>query len=196
MISVILVPNSVESHTADTFTVVIKEEGLTPSNPQLLYNDSVLWYNTDSRENITHRIVYDADGDGLYNGTLDWDSGLLYSECSAEDENNSEECKTNFQIWFNGTWGIGEYSYQDILSNGAIYNGTITVINDTHPDESLPVLGDSYGVFEENNDDVDEEPNQADVDKSKKLLLILSLISGIGALLLLILLIVRMNYKQ
>jgi len=193
VISIILIPNSVESHSADTFTVVIKEEGLTPSSSHLLYNDSVVWYNTDSRENITHRIVYDADGDGLYNGTLDWDSGLLYSECSIEDENNSEECNINFQILFNGTWGIGEYSYQDILSNGTTYTGTITVIHDTHPDESLPILGDSYGVFEENTEEEDKSQNQVDVDKSKKFLFILGIISGIGALLLLILLIIRMK---
>ena len=34
-----------------------------------------MWYNADSRENVTQRIVYDADGDGLYNGSEDWDSG-------------------------------------------------------------------------------------------------------------------------
>jgi hypothetical protein len=137
--------------------------------------------------------VHDADGDGLYDGTLDWDSGLLYSECSIGDQNESEECNIDFQIWFNGTRGVGEYSYQDILSNGTIYNGTIIVTQDSHPNESLPVPGDSYGVFEENSEEVDKEPNQADVDESKKFLLILGSISGIGAIILLILLITRMK---
>ena len=40
-----------------------------------------MWYNADSRENVTQRIVYDADGDGLYNGSEDWDSGEIYQDC-------------------------------------------------------------------------------------------------------------------
>ena len=39
-----------------------------------------MWYNADSRENVTQRIVYDADGDGLYNGSEDWDSGEIYQD--------------------------------------------------------------------------------------------------------------------
>ena len=191
IISAVFVPYNVESHSADTFTVVIKEDGLTPSSPQLLYNDSVVWHNTDNSENITHRIVYDADGDGLYNGTLDWDSGILYPECDSENENDSEDCNITFQIWFNGTRGIGEYSYQDILSDGTIYNGTITVTEDVHT-ESLPEIGGSYGVFDDDEEEEEIKVNQSDVDESKKFLLILGMISGTGALLLIILL-VRKN---
>ena len=107
----LLIPGVVQSHSADTFTVVIKQSGLTPNSSQILYNDSVIWHNTDSRENITHRIVYDADGDGLYNGSEDWDSGILSSDCNSTNENESEDCKITFTVWFNGTWGIGEYKY-------------------------------------------------------------------------------------
>ena len=181
------VPTNVQSHSADTFTVVIKESGLTPNSPELLYNDSVLWYNTDSRENITHRIVFDADGDGLFNGSLDWDSGTLYSECNSGNENNSEECFTTFQIWFNGTRGIGEYAYQDILSDGTIYNGTITVTVDVHT-ESLPEIGGSYGVFDNEEDDV-LEIDQTAVDSGKNFLLVISAFSGFSAVFLMILLI-------
>jgi len=182
----VFVPTNVQSHSADTFTVVIKESGLTPNSPELLYNDSIVWYNTDSRENITHRIVHDGDGDGLFNGSLDWDSGILYSECNSEDKNNSEDCNSTFQIWFNGTRGLGEYSYQDILSDGTTYNGTITVIEDVHT-ESLPELGGSYGTFDEEEED--DEIIQTDVGDDKSFLLVIGAFSGFGAVSLIIILI-------
>ena len=40
-------------------------------------------------EGIRHRLVYDHDGDGLYNGTFDWDSGELHAYCET-DENNTK----------------------------------------------------------------------------------------------------------
>ena len=115
---------AVQAHSADTFTVVIKESGLMPGSSQITYNDSVVWHNTDGRENITHRIVFDFDGDGLFNGTDDWDSGELVADCnttSSENETgstNESECNITFMVWFNGTWGIGEYNYQNMISDG------------------------------------------------------------------------------
>ena len=75
VVSSLLATSAVQAHSADTFTVVIKQSGLTPSTSQITYNDSVVWHNTAGRENLTHRIVLDFDGDGLFNGTDDWDSG-------------------------------------------------------------------------------------------------------------------------
>ncbi len=90
LLSSVVVAGSVQGHSADTFTVVIKESGLTPSSSQITYNDSVIWHNTDSRENMTHRIVFDFDGDGLFNGSDDWDSGELVSECNSTADNSTE----------------------------------------------------------------------------------------------------------
>ena len=64
LVSMILLPLNVQAHSADTFTVVVKDTGLTPNSSQIMYNDSVIWHNVDSSENITHRIVFDGDGDG------------------------------------------------------------------------------------------------------------------------------------
>ena len=66
---------SVQAHTASSFTVLIQEDGFSQDNPLIIQNDSVIWYNVDNQSSLTHRIVYDYDGDGSYNGTFDWDSG-------------------------------------------------------------------------------------------------------------------------
>ena len=166
LIAVSLLPVSVVAHDAGTFTVLVKESGPTPNNPQLVYNDSAWWYNVDSRENITHRIVWDSDGDGLYNGTLDWDSGNMSYECET-DENGAkldDDCRVTYEITFNGTWGVGTYEYQDISSDGIITNGTIVVISDVHiEDGNIPPPGYEFG-----NDDETQEVTQSDESEEER----------------------------
>lgn len=196
LISSAVLTGSVQAHSADTFTVVIKESGLTPSSSQIAYNDSVIWHNTDSRENITHRIVFDFDGDGLFNGTDDWDSGELVSECNSTDDNSTEnssqaDCNITFLVWFNGTWGIGEYAYQDMLSDGTVMNGTIIVVEDVHIENSTaPAIGSSFGTFDNNNgDDGGDDDNES--DDMRQMLLLIGAGSGLGAAALLVLLLMR-----
>ena len=188
---------AVQAHSADTFTVVIKQSGLMPGSSQITYNDSVVWHNTDGRENITHRIVFDFDGDGLFNGTDDWDSGELVADCNTttnENETgaaNESECNVTFMVWFNGTWGIGEYNYEDRLSDGTVLNGTIVVVEDVHVENSTaPDIGSTFGTFEDRKNSgegaVEEEDNQA-----QRMLLLIGVGSGIGAAGLLVLLLVR-----
>tara|TARA_B100001758_G_C18307352_1_gene555754 strand:+ start:200 stop:763 length:564 start_codon:yes stop_codon:yes gene_type:complete len=176
-----LIPGLAQSHSADTFTVVIKQSGLTPNSSQILYNDSVIWHNTDSRENITHRIVYDANGDGLYNGTDDWDSGILSSDCNSTNQSESEDCKITFTVWFNGTWGVGEYNYTDILSDGSTMNGTIFVTEDTHQENATPSVGSSFGNDEKIDQDTNEKESSNN-DLIKQILLIVGVCSGLGSL--------------
>jgi plastocyanin len=196
-LSMMVTSSAVQAHSADTFTVVIKETGLTPNSSQIAYNDSVVWHNTDSRENITHRIVFDFDGDGLFNGSDDWDSGELLSECDTatdnQSENGSEEpCAFTFLVWFNGTWGVGEYEYQDMLSDGTVLNGTIIVTEDVHVENSTaPAIGSSFGTFENTDDVGDEQEEEDEVDETRRLLLLVGGGSGLGALVLLIVLLKR-----
>ena len=182
LLAVSLLPASVVAHDAGTFTVIVKESGPTPNNPQLVYNDSVWWYNVDSRENITHRIVWDSDGDGLYNGTLDWDSGNMSYECET-DENGTkldDDCRVTYEITFNGTWGAGTYEYQDISSDGVIKNSTIVVISDTHTsEENIPPTGYEFG-----NEDETQEPLSDESEEERNWLLWLAGASGLLSILL------------
>ena len=126
---------SVQAHTASSFTVLVQEDGFSQSNPQIIQNDSVIWYNVDNQSNLTHRIVYDYDGDGLYNGTFDWDSGELSYDCE-RDENNTkldENCTINFMVTLDMNWTVGNYTYQDIRSDGTVVNGTIQLLADNGP---------------------------------------------------------------
>ncbi len=194
LLTTVFLVSSAHAHSADTFTVVIKESGLTPSSSQITYNDSVIWHNTDSRENITHRIVFDFDGDGLFNGSDDWDSGELVAECNSTSDNSTDnssqtDCSITFLVWFNGTWGIGEYAYQDMLSDGTVMNGTIVVVEDVHVENSTaPAIGSSFGTFENDKQGNDKGGGANEV---QEMLLLLGVGSGVGAAALLLLLLMR-----
>ena len=187
LIFLILAPGFAQAHSASTFNVIIKQNDLQPMATQIEYNDSIMWYNADSRENVTQRIVYDADGDGLYNGSDDWDSGAIHQDCPSPSNNSSSDCQESFTVWFNGTWGIGEYNYQSISSNGDVQNGTIVVIE--HVEENTgPAVGSTFGSFDDDNTESSDEDTEDDI---KQILLFIGAISAIGSIALIVLLIKR-----
>ena len=188
LISLVLVPSLAQAHSASTFNVIIKQNDLQPGATQIEYNDSIMWYNADSRENITHRIVFDADGDGLYNGSADWDSGEIEQDCNYGDNNTTSDCQESFLVWFNGTWGVGEYNYQSIASNGETLNGTIVVIEHIEEDTG-PSIGATFGSFEDNK--VEDDSISNDDDNKRQLLLLIAGSSAIGSLLLIVMLLRR-----
>jgi plastocyanin len=184
LIALVLVPGFAQAHSASTFNVIIKQNDLQPMSTQIEYNDSIMWYNADSRENVTQRIVFDADGDGLYNGSEDWDSGEISQDCVSSSNNSSSDCQESFMVWFNGTWGVGEYNYQSISSNGDVQNGTIVVIEHIEEDTE-PVVNNDFDSFYE--DDTDS----SDDDSIKQIFLVVGIISALGSLVLILLLIKR-----
>lgn len=187
LISLIMLPTLAQAHSASTFNVIIKQNDLQPGATQIEYNDSIMWYNADSRDNVTHRIVFDADGDGLYNGSADWDSGEIERDCNYADNNTTSDCQESFLVWFNGTWGVGEYNYQSIASNGEILNGTIVVIEHIEEDTG-PSIGATFGSFD---DDETADEKTTDKDDKRQLLLLIAGSSAIGSLLLIVLLLRR-----
>lgn len=187
--------SSVQGHTAAEHMALIKENGLTQGSPTITQNDSVRWMNVDSSSNLTHRIVYDHDGDGLYNGTFDWDSGELSAECE-RDENNTkidENCSINFLVTLDLNWTVGNYSYQDIRSDGFIVNATIVLVADTgnHTEANLPAIGSEFGVTNDDKDTTTDTESEDEELTPEKMLLYVGLFTGISSVLLLILLIIR-----
>ena len=188
LIALVLVPGYAHAHSASTFNVIIKHNDLQPMSTQIEYNDSIMWYSADSREDVTQRIVFDADGDGLYNGSEDWDSGEISRDCPPPSNNSSSDCQESFMVWFNGTWGVGEYNYQSISSNGDVQNGTIVVVE--HVEENTgPAVGSTFGSFDDDNTESPDEDTEA--DNIKQIFLFIGAISAIGSIALIVLLIKR-----
>ena len=76
----LMVPN-VSAHTGGTFTIIVSKNGVQPYNVQMLVNDTARWINVDDTTNVTHRILVDANSDGIYDGEDDWKSGNLTDSC-------------------------------------------------------------------------------------------------------------------
>jgi len=173
------------AHDAGTFTVIVKSNVHTPGSAELIVNDSVFFYNVDNRTNITHRIVHDADGDGFYNGTDDWDSGNLSHECEIDAGGNKTDptCEVTFTVEFNSTEMAGTYAYQDLLSDGTVINGTVTVHLDGHSVDDHPADTNGHDSEPEPEPETQTESNEG-VGQGDWLLLVAAA-ALIGALLLL-----------
>ena len=169
------------AHEPNTFTMIIGEEEVIPSNVtgQVLFtNDSVWFRNVDDRENITHQIRLDIDGDGLFNGTEDISSGDLYSSCEL-DENGTkinQECEVIYKVLFNESTGLisGIFHYEDVSSEGVVFTGRIVVNKDEHTTNVGP---DPNYSTEENNDD-----GVTYTDNNRQGLIVLSMSAGIAAI--------------
>jgi len=189
---VVYTPLQANAHTASAFTVLVKEDGFSQTAPEIFHNDSIIWYNTDNASNLTHRLVHDHDGDGLYNGSLDWDSGELHAYCE-RDENNTKidaSCNTSYVVEFNINWTEGDYAYQDLRSDGTVVNATIRLFKDmdSHNASTAPSIGSSFGVKE------DASPDNTENDEAmtpEDMLLYVAMGTGGAAVLLLGLLVLR-----
>ena len=189
---VVYTPLQANAHTASAFTVLVKEDGFSQTAPEIFHNDSIIWYNTDNASNLTHRLVHDHDGDGLYNGSLDWDSGELHAYCE-RDENNTKidaSCNTSYVVEFNINWTEGDYAYQDLRSDGSVVNATIRLFKDmdSHNASTAPSIGSSFGV----NDDASDDSSESDEAMTPEdVLLYIAMGTGCAAVLLLGLLVLR-----
>lgn len=189
---VVYTPLQANAHTASAFTVLVKEDGFSQTAPEIFHNDSIIWYNTDNASNLTHRLVHDHDGDGLYNGSLDWDSGELHAYCE-RDENNTKidaSCNTSYVVEFNINWTEGDYAYQDLRSDGTVVNATIRLFKDmdSHNASTAPSIGSSFGVSD------GASPDNTENDEAmtpEDMLLYVAMGTGGAAVLLLGLLVLR-----
>ena len=167
------------AHTGGIFTIIVSENGVVPGDVQMLVNDTARWINVDDTENITHRILVDANSDGIYNGENDWDSGNLTDSC--EHINGTkivENCNAYFDVVFNETSLnmsyydiVGTYAFIDMVSSGEKVYGNVTV----NPDAHLIAGFQDTSTIDEKEDEKEEKP---------AFLLIIAASSGIGAIIL------------
>ena len=172
---------TVSAPTGENFMIIIKENGSVPGNQTMMVNDSALWVNVDSRDNVTHQIFVDANSDGIYNGSEDWKSLNLTHEGNCRNDNGTriENCEASYTVTFNETIMnmsyydiVGTYAYVDIDSNGTKFYGNITVIPELHV---------TAGFQETNVNNIDESKDE---EEDSSLLLIIAAASALGAMIL------------
>ena len=55
------------------------------SLPEFVSSDSLFFYNVDGRENATHRILVDVEGDDVFDGVDDISTPWLSSACELNE---------------------------------------------------------------------------------------------------------------
>ena len=179
---------SATAHTGGVFTIIVSENGVVPGNVQMLVNDTARWINVDDRDNVTHRILVDANSDGIYNGSEDWDSGNLTHQCEHINGTKIDEnCNAYFDIPFNETYlnmsyfnVTGTYAFLDIVYNETSENTEIVYGNVTvNPDSHLTA---GFQNADKNNEEKSDDENENYIQTN--FLLIIAAASAIGAMIL------------
>ena len=144
----------VSAHEPKEYTILLTHEGTTPQiipDDVLVQTDFLFFMNVDDREGVSHRIQFDADNDGLFNGSDDFSSNWLSGSCDL-DENGSkvdDSCMVTEAILLGPENGLLPGTIQlrhQIMNNSRLSeeNLSVTFIEDVHgqldPEVGLPKI--------------------------------------------------------
>ena len=169
----------VSAHEPKEYTILLTQEGTTPKtipDDVLVETDFLFFMNVDERGGVSHRIQFDADGDGLFNGSDDFSTNWLSGSCDL-DENGSkvdESCMVTEAILLGPENGLlaGTIQLQhQIMSNSSISeeNFSVTFREDVHNQPNPQVV-------------LPQMPQENSVDGNRDLLLVILFTSLMGIL--------------
>ena len=145
---------AVSAHEPKEYTILLTQDGTTPQTiPEdvLVQTDFLFFMNVDDRGGVSHRIQFDADDDGLFNGSDDFSSNWLSGSCDL-DENGSkvdDSCMVTEAILLGPENGLLPGTIQlrhQIMNNSHLSeeNFSVTFIEDVHnqlnPEVGLPQI--------------------------------------------------------
>ena len=152
---------AVSAHEPKEYTILLTQDGTTPQTiPEdvLVQTDFLFFMNVDDREGVSHRIQFDADDDGLFNGSDDFSSNWLSGSCDL-DENGSkvdDSCMVTEPILLGPENGLLPGTIQlrhQIMNNSHLSeeNFSVTFMEDVH-NQLNPEVGLSQ-IPQENSED-------------------------------------------
>ena len=143
--SVIICPSAI-AHEPKEYTILLTEEGMVPSSipdDVLVETDFLFFMDVDEREGFRHRIQFDVDGDGVFEGPDDLSTSWLTQSCEL-DQNGSKvdaECQVAEPFLLGPQNGItpGNISFRhQVESNSTIYEEYFSVFlsEDSHSEKT------------------------------------------------------------
>ena len=169
----------VSAHEPKEYTILLTKGGTTPQSipdDVLVQTDFLFFMNVDDREGVRHRIQFDADGDGLFNGSDDFSSNWLSGSCDL-DENGSkvdDSCMVTEAILLGPENGLLPGTIQlrhQIMNNSRLSeeNLSVTFTEDVH-NQPNPEVG------------LPQTPQENSEDGSRDLLVVILFTSLMGIL--------------
>ena len=152
---------AVYAHEPKEYTILLTQDGTTPQSiPEdvLVQTDFLFFMNVDDRQGVSHRIQFDADGDGIFNGSDDFSTNWLSGSCDL-DENGSkvdESCMVTEAILLGPENGLlpGTIQLLHQTMNDSLLleeNFSVTFMEDVH-NEPSPEVGPAQ-ISQENSED-------------------------------------------
>ena len=148
-ISLIFLSAPVSAHEPKEYTMLLKHDGVTPNGvPEgiLVTTDSLFFRNVDDRENTSHRILIDADNDGVFDGIDDIATAWLTSSCELNEtgQRADPECEVTALVYLDPSNGLLPGTLDllhQIDSNGSVWerNFTVTFLDDVHTAPETPI---------------------------------------------------------
>ena len=83
LLPAIMAPSAI-AHDTKEFVILLTDQGMTPSSVPddvLVETDFLFFMDVDDREGVSHRIQFDVDGDGVFDGLDDLSTEWLTSSC-------------------------------------------------------------------------------------------------------------------
>ena len=147
-ISLILLSTPVSAHEPKDYTMLLKEDGVTPNGVPsgiLVTTDSLFFRNVDNRENTSHRILIDVDGDGEFDGIDDISTAWLTSSCELNETGQriDSECEVTALVYLDPSNGLlpGILDLMHKIDNNGLVsesNFTVTFSDDEHIGTETP----------------------------------------------------------
>ena len=170
---------AVSAHEPKEYTILLTQDGTTPRTiPEdvLVQTDFLFFMNVDDREGVSHRIQFDADDDGLFNGSDDFSSNWLSGSCDL-DENGSkvdDSCMVTEAILLGPENGLLPGTIQlrhQIMNNSQLSeeNLSVTFMEDVHNQPNQEV-------------ELPQIPQESSEDGSRDLLVVILFTSLMGIL--------------
>ncbi len=160
LLSTIVTPSGV-AHEPKEYTILLTEQGMTPSSipdDVLVETDYLFFIDVDEGGGVSHRIQFDVDGDGIFDGTDDISTAWLTGSCEL-DENGSKvesDCKVAEAVLLGPQNGIlpGNVSMRhQTQTNSTITDEYFSVVlsEDVHVQNTPVIQPPNMQEYSENN---------------------------------------------
>lgn len=144
------------AHDQKEYTVILGSEGARPdsiSEGVLVETDSIFFRNHDSREDARHRILVDADGDGVFEGVDDFDTGWMVTSCELNETGHKvdENCQTAAMVL--------------LAPENGLMPGNVSMMHQVEFDGVVTEAA-FFAVFTSDDHNMPTGPSQPEVDNS------------------------------
>ena len=146
----LLLASPVSAHEPKEYTILLKQDGITPNGVSpgiLVSSDSLFFYNVDGRENTTHRILVDVEGDDVFDGVDDIATPWLSSACELNETSQKVDpsCEVTYLLLLDPSNGLLPSNIS--MMHQIDFNGTteersfvVSFSEDSHSsDQVLPI---------------------------------------------------------